>query len=127
MTTDTGLSSLVMLARFHGIAADAQRLAHEFALSTDRADFDTLLRAARKLGLKSRRQTVRADRLAMTPLPAIAQRRDGSGFFIVAAADGDRILVHDPARERPEIWLHRAKAPWPRWRASTSPGSCRRW
>jgi subfamily B ATP-binding cassette protein HlyB/CyaB len=104
MTLDSGLISLVMVARFHGIAADAQRLAHEFAVGPAGADFDTLMRAARKLGLKARRQSVRAERLQITPLPAIAQRRDGSGFFIVAAVDGERILVQDPARERPEVW-----------------------
>jgi ATP-binding cassette, subfamily B, bacterial HlyB/CyaB len=101
---DSGLAALVMLARFHGIAADAQRLAHEFALGGSAADLDTLLRAARKLGLKAKRQTVRGERLLTTPLPAIAQWRDGSGFFILAAVEGDRILVQDPARERPEIW-----------------------
>ena len=87
---DSGLAALVMLARFHGIAADAQRLAHEFALGGSAADLDTLLRAARKLGLKAKRQTVRGERLLTTPLPAIAQWRDGSGFFILAAVDPGR-------------------------------------
>jgi subfamily B ATP-binding cassette protein HlyB/CyaB len=35
-------------------------------------------------------------------MPAIALAKDGS-FFIVARMDGEKILIHDPKVERPEI------------------------
>jgi subfamily B ATP-binding cassette protein HlyB/CyaB len=35
-------------------------------------------------------------------MPAIALAKDGS-FFIIAKMDGEKVLIHDPCVERPEI------------------------
>ena len=99
---DTGLVCLVMLARFHNVAASAEQIAYEFEnkLLTP----DELLLAARKLGLKSRLVTTTLVRLANTPLPAIAI--DGNGcFFIIARVDQDqgKVLIHDPCDEQAGI------------------------
>ncbi|TBU90618.1 cysteine peptidase family C39 domain-containing protein, partial [Phytopseudomonas dryadis] len=48
---DTGLACLVMLARFHNVAASAEQLAHEYAEDGRRFGKAELLLAARKLGL----------------------------------------------------------------------------
>src|SRR4030095_1070319 len=93
------LAVLCAIARFHQIPADAAALAHHLGLaSTDRVDADTLLHAARHLGLKARRSRTSADRLPLTPLPAIAMLRseDGERFAILARCDGQRVLLHDP-------------------------------
>ena len=106
---DSGLACLVMLARLHSVAADVGALAHEFASPGQGVDASSLLRAARSLGLKAKCGRFKAERLADVSLPAIASDRDGR-FFIVAkieaAADHEnppRVLIHDPASERPEI------------------------
>lgn len=99
--TDTGLASLVMLARFHQVAASAEQLAHEFA-SSERFQVPELLLAARRLGLKAKIAKVAISRLDKTPLPAIAQDLDGD-FFIVARLDQGKVLIHDPKSDRPEI------------------------
>jgi subfamily B ATP-binding cassette protein HlyB/CyaB len=98
---DTGLACLVMLARFHQVAASAEQLAHEFASGVT---FQTpeLLLAAKKLGLKAKVTKVSLDRLDRTPLPAIAQDQSGN-FFIVARLEQGKVLTHDPKAQRPEI------------------------
>ncbi|WP_449126295.1 type I secretion system permease/ATPase [Pseudomonas viridiflava] len=98
---DTGLASLVMLARFHQVSASPEQLAHEFS-SGDTLQASELLLAAKKLGLKAKFAKVAIDRLDRTPLPAIAQGADGQ-FFIVARLDKGKVLIHDPRSQRPEI------------------------
>lgn len=99
---DTGLASLVLIARFHGLAADPDQLAHEYSDGGAPCSITELLLAAKKLGLKAKRVKTQLDRLAKTPLPAIACDRDGR-FFVVARLDADRVLIHDPSTARPEL------------------------
>ncbi|MDP2852055.1 MAG: type I secretion system permease/ATPase [Gallionella sp.] len=99
---DTGLIGLVMLARFHNIAADADQLAHDFRESGKDLSVPQILLAARQLGLKARRVRTDLSRLAQTPLPALAIDPEGR-FFILARIDGDQMLIHDPRVERPQV------------------------
>ena len=103
--SDTGIACLIMMARLHGVAADPDQLAHEF--KSDRKPFTVvdILHAAKKLGLIARCISPAPDRLSTTPLPAIAGDREGR-FFIVAQYDKDKVLIHDPQRERPELLSH---------------------
>src|SRR5262249_3180958 len=100
-TGDTGLAGLVMLLRFHGIAADAEQIRYRFAraAAVDAAD---MLRCARAVGLKARRISSHWGRLVKMPLPAIARRRDG-GFFILAKVADDRALIQDPLARQPTV------------------------
>jgi len=101
---DSGLSCLVMMARLHGVAADPDQLAHEFAAGHEFGVADILL-AAKRLELQAKAVKIDAVRLATTPLPAIGVGKDASGctsFFILARADGDQVLVQNPAVGRPE-------------------------
>ncbi|THF65229.1 type I secretion system permease/ATPase [Pseudothauera rhizosphaerae] len=99
---DTGLACLVMLARFHKIAAAPEQLAHEYTESGQPFGKAELLLAARALGLKAKPVRSTAGRLSHSPLPAIALGHDGR-FFIIARIDGDKALIHDPAAQRPEV------------------------
>lgn len=99
---DTGLVCLVMLARFHSVAASAEQLAHEFAPAQQSFTPRELLLAARKLGLKAKSVNTTVARLDRTPLPAIAANGDGT-FFIIAKLDQGKALIQDPRAERPEV------------------------
>ncbi|ANY85730.1 MULTISPECIES: type I secretion system permease/ATPase [Pseudomonas] len=99
---DTGLICLLILARFHNVAASGEQLAHEFTDGQQAFAAPQLLLASRKLGLKAKRVETRPERLAQTPLPAIAADREG-GFFIIARMDQGRVLIQDPRDERPEV------------------------
>lgn len=91
-----------MIARFHGLAADPDQLAHEFSESGRPSSVTELLLAAKKLGLKAKRVKTGLDRLSKTPLPAIACDHDGR-FFVLATVDAERVLIHDPNTARPEL------------------------
>jgi subfamily B ATP-binding cassette protein HlyB/CyaB len=81
---DSGLSSLLMMAGLHGIAADEAAVQHEFG----NAPFSTqmLLLAAQSLGMKGQLVIQPSERLDRAPLPAIALDRDGN-FFVLAKYD----------------------------------------
>jgi subfamily B ATP-binding cassette protein HlyB/CyaB len=98
---DTGLACLVMLARYHNVAAEPEQLAHEF--QPDGAPFGKtdILLAAKKLELKAKAVRTDASRLDRTPLPAVALDLDGQ-FFIIARCDADKVLIHDPRAQRPQ-------------------------
>src|SRR5207245_4111761 len=60
-----------------------------------------ILRCTREFGLKARAQRSSWNRLAVTPLPAIAALRDG-GFLILGKVIDDKLLVQRPLSPRPE-------------------------
>ncbi|MEW6678693.1 MAG: type I secretion system permease/ATPase [Pseudomonadota bacterium] len=95
-----GLACLAMLARFHGVAVEPAQLMHEFGNAGQFAVTEILL-AAKKLGLKARQVKTSLDRLPHTPLPGLALGRDGD-VFILAKAEAEQILIHDPAAAKPQ-------------------------
>jgi len=102
---DSGLACLVMLARFHGLAADTDQLAHASALNGQFFATNDILLAAKQLGLTARLVKPAAKRWAAVPLPAIALGRDGR-FFVLARLEqtesGWCALIQDPTGQRPE-------------------------
>lgn len=71
------LQSLCLIARLHQVAADPAALAHQLGLSpSEPVDVPDLLRAAKSLGLKARKVSCGVERLALTPLPALALLRE---------------------------------------------------
>jgi len=99
---DAGLRGLVLLAQFHGIAADEAQLRHQSGTGAARFSETELLLAARRLGLKAKVLEVPAARMAHQALPALALRRDGESFLIAKVAQG-RVLIQDPATGRTTI------------------------
>ncbi|WP_219211630.1 type I secretion system permease/ATPase [Variovorax boronicumulans] len=101
--------SLCTIARFHQIAADPATLSHQLGLSpSDAVDTPVLLRAARELGLKAKHSRTSVERLALTPLPALALLRNPDGTLhvvVLAQCDAQRVLLQDPASDngRPVI------------------------
>lgn len=100
---DSGLACLVMIAAFLEEAVDPQQLSHQYGEAGKHFDEITLLRVAKELGFKSKAVESAIDRLAKIPLPAIAQRRDGT-FFILAKVGDGKVLIQDPLVGRPETW-----------------------
>lgn len=107
---NSGLACLVIMARLHGVAADPDQLLHEFGTSNCDFNITDMLLASKKLGLQARVVRVDIERLAKTPVPAIAASRDAVGrviFFIIARVDGDKILIQNPEVGRPETLSQR--------------------
>ena len=102
----SGLACLVMMARLHGVAADPEQLAHEQAVGDQAFGTLDILLAAKRLQLQAKAVKVSPERLAKTPLPALAVGKSIEGkppdFFILARIDGDQALIQSPAVGRPE-------------------------
>ena len=89
---DTGLDGLVIIAGCHGLAADADRLRHEFAQGAAPLCTADLLRAARWLGLKARCVHADSARLSQMPLPALARGTDGR-YVVLAGVRAEEVLL----------------------------------
>jgi subfamily B ATP-binding cassette protein HlyB/CyaB len=97
-TYPSGVSVLVLLLRFHGIAADEKQLLHRYGGTIGAVE---ILRCAKDLKLKARAVDSNWERLTKTALPAIAVRNDG-GFIILSKASEGNALVFDTVLGRPQ-------------------------
>ncbi|WP_310591207.1 type I secretion system permease/ATPase [Paraburkholderia sp. DHOC27] len=99
---DPGLACLVVIARFHGIAADAAQIRHTAARSNETFDSDALVLSARSIGLKATQAPLRIDRLDRTPLPALAFDKQGK-HFIIARSDGKTAFILEADATAPAV------------------------
>lgn len=103
INTDTGLQCLILMARLHGISADATQLRHQFGSATFTSE--TVLLAAKKLGLTAKRVQQHPTRLAQAPLPAIGIDKSGA-YFVLGKIDSTpeslQVLIQRPGQP-PEI------------------------
>ena len=98
--SDPGAAALAFILQLLGLPANAAELLHVSGKATlDGAD---LLRLARRFPVKTRLIASSLERLASTPLPALAQMRDGGWLVIGRFSDG-KVLVQDPAAATPEV------------------------
>ncbi|OEZ93383.1 toxin RTX-I translocation ATP-binding protein [Janthinobacterium sp. HH107] len=97
---DTGLLSLLLMASLHGIAADGAQLKHAFGQAVFTRQ--TVLLAAKGLGLTAKLVRQAPERLAQAPLPAIAIGHDGRFFILgkVDSSDGavSKVLIQHPGQ-----------------------------
>ncbi|MFM0074598.1 type I secretion system permease/ATPase [Paraburkholderia sediminicola] len=99
---DAGLTALVRIARFHGIAADAEQLRHTAGIASNSFTASDLLLAARSIGLKARRVKVTAERLARASFPALVLDQAGE-HFILAGCDAQKALVMEANAGSPTV------------------------
>ena len=97
---DTGLVALVMVLRFLGVPADADQIRHQFGGAP--LGVTEILRCAKQLQVKARAIKSNWQRLAATPLPAIAALREG-GFLVLGKAVDDKVLVQSPGSPKPSL------------------------
>lgn len=90
---DTGLHSLVALARFYQLPAEPDQLAHEFGQPGKSFTETEILQAAKALTLKAKPLSLSIPSLKPGVLPALAQHKDGS-YFIIA-----RLAANQPKPE----------------------------
>ena len=102
---DTGLACLVMIAKFHGVAADAAQIKHVFAIGNDGMNETDILRAAKELGFKAKAVDVEFERLQKLPMPMIVkiQAIGDSQYVILAKIEGEQVLILHPAENKPRI------------------------
>jgi subfamily B ATP-binding cassette protein HlyB/CyaB len=94
---DSGLVAFASLLAMHRIAVDPDQLRHGLGHQRD-VDADDLRRlAARQDGVKAKAIRTSFDRLAKTPLPALAH--GPNGWFLIGRVAGDEVLVQMPSRD----------------------------
>ena len=102
---DSGLTCLVLLARFFGVAAEADQLKHQFGQAEEVFGDTEILRASKLLGLKARQVNSDLSRLDNIQFPAIARHKDGHYFVIGGIkeeAGVKKVLIQDPLEQRPQ-------------------------
>jgi subfamily B ATP-binding cassette protein HlyB/CyaB len=95
-----------MLARFHGVAAEADQLRHQFGQTQQHFGPTEILRATKLLGLKAKQITSELSRLDRIQFPAIARHTDGHYFIIGGLKEENgvaSVLIQDPLEQRPQV------------------------
>jgi subfamily B ATP-binding cassette protein HlyB/CyaB len=100
---DWGLTSLMVIAKLHGINTDAAQVRHQAGLQTDVFEERDLILAARRIGLKARATTTNVERLGKLPCPAMLLDKSGR-HCVLAAVNGTRALVLEPGAPAPKIF-----------------------
>ena len=106
---DTGAACLARVLRFLQIPAAAEQIEHERGAAQTPMSGADLVRAAGRAGVRSRLVRPAPERLAKTPLPALAGRCDG-GWSILVMAGPEQVLVQHPFEARPVTLDHAAFA-----------------
>ncbi len=109
------LRTLCLLAKLHQLPAEPATLLHQLGLSPHSSWQDVdVLQAARQLGLKAKFSRTTPERLALTPLPALAEvlGQDGEHRLVVLAqCDAQRVLLFDLHATEPTDTPHQAATP----------------
>lgn len=84
---DTGLHTLIALARFYQLPAEPDQVSHQFGEVGKPFTVTHILQAAKALTLKAKSLSLKASDLNNATLPAIAQAHDGSFFIIARLSD----------------------------------------
>ena len=96
LADDSGLIAFASLLALHRIAVDPSQLRHSLGHHRD-IDSDDLRRLAkREEGVKAKAIRTHFDKLAKTPLPALAN--GPNGWFLIGRVAADEVLVQIPAR-----------------------------
>ncbi|MCL9781952.1 type I secretion system permease/ATPase [Vibrio sp. S4M6] len=88
--SDSGFQCLATLLQFHQMPVNIEQLSREQAGQA--LDGEALVRMSRSLGLKSRQVHTKVQRLAKTPLPAIAELTSGE-FAVLGKVTEEEILL----------------------------------
>ncbi len=107
---DTGLASLLIVARLFGLPAVGAQLHHQFGIAGQTFSEVDLLRMAKHIGLKAGLVRATWSCLAATPLPALAKRKDGR-YVVLAKVETEQVLVQDPTESHPTILSRAAFEP----------------
>src|SRR5215469_5374642 len=100
LEADAGAAALAFALQMLGLPADPAEIIHQSGKRT--LDETDLLRAARRFPVKARAHASRFERLATTPLPALATLRNG-GWLVLGRVGENKVLVLEPRSARPEL------------------------
>ena len=114
MGMDTGIHSLVAIARFHQLPAEPDQIVHQFGEPGQPFTVTHILQAAKALTLKAKPLSLKPSDLDNTTLPAIAQANDGSFFIIARLSNQTPNLGQDGLESTQGVLIHDLRESAPR-------------
>ena len=94
---DTGLASLITVARYYNIPAEYHQLERAYVLEAGAIDTTMIVRAARELRLKVRAyENVSIERLPKLVFPAIIRMKNGR-YIVITGLNEEKMARVDPA------------------------------
>ena len=94
---DTGLASLISIAKYYNITADYRQLERAYVLEEGLVDSTTLVRAARDLKLKARAmQGLTKDDLPKMVMPILIRMKDGNCLVMTQYQANGEMFIIDP-------------------------------
>ena len=103
---NTGLACLVMLARYHQVAADPKQIEHHFSSQNKSFSARDIVLAARHLKLKARALTTSEKSLEKLSLPAIALDKNGDYFILAKLVEDQgelKFLIQRVGSKAPDV------------------------
>jgi subfamily B ATP-binding cassette protein HlyB/CyaB len=97
----SGLISLAIVLNILKINANIDRIKHEYCCGEFDIDDVAMIKAIRDHDCRSRKITIKKERIAKVPTPFVAKSVDG-GYFVVGKVEGDGVLVQVPGK-KPEV------------------------
>ncbi len=106
---DTGLASLVIVAKYYNIPAEMHQLERAYVLEQGAVDTTTLVRAARDMRLKVRAyQNVSPQRLPKLVFPAILRMKNDR-YIVITGMNDQHMFICDPAFSSQPMEANRQK------------------
>ncbi len=109
---ETGLKSLVLASRQHGVDLSIEQLRHDYALGEEEASQDLLVKMARENGLKARGVNFSWRDLTRlgAAFPTVAHLKNGNYVIVVGYKPesdenelGEHVQVIDPLSPKPQV------------------------
>lgn len=88
---DSGLQSLIAIARFHQLPAEAPQIQHQFGVPSEPFGNTEILRAAKSLGFKTRESNLSFSKLNNAVLPAILVTKTDEYIVLAKVAHASEI------------------------------------
>jgi len=104
---DSGLACFELIANYCGVPVNTGHIKHELGLGDAKLSTFNILQAAKLTGFKSSLSESEWERLSVIKLPVIA-KLENDHFVVVAQANDEKVLVHDPIEKRPITILKEA-------------------
>ena len=106
-SSDPSLACFVLFAKFLGIPADPEQIAHERGRGGERYSLEDFARVAKRLDLKARIKKVQFADLPQIPLPAMVETTAGDAVLLLKIESESlhsRYLIQRGDADRPEVW-----------------------
>lgn len=99
---DSGLISFIIIANYHGLAADPSQIRHQLALGDEKVSDFEILKIAKNFKLKAKVIQSNTEKITKLTFPAIAEFNSGE-YVVLGKVDQDKVLLISAHKRNPEM------------------------